>query len=362
MKRWSTASVGLFVFAFALVFLHWSSIPARALGEGKRLTILVGVPPAGGHDLEARVIARHLHRYLPGSPSIVVQNMPGAGGAVMATYLYGRGKPDGLTFGVIGRPAMLTRALRREEVRYDPARMAAVFGAHNAAVDLARDFLGARTAQDLLKVDPSQIVIGGRSPTDSSCLSGKLGLDLLGITGYKAVCAYPGTAVIKGAMERGEVSFFNAIDSHLVAGGAFAEMADKGLVHPLWQHGFLTLGGEIVRSALLPRVPTFEEVYRETRGTRPSGVRWQALKAISNLVIQRAYLLPPGVPPDRVSALRQAFDRMAQDPAFVAEWERVFGQKFAPGHVPTELVERMKSEFLEPAPWQEFVVKELVKR
>lgn len=360
MKRRSAASLWLFV--FALIFFHWSSTPAHAFVEGKSLNILVGVPPGGGHDLEARVIARHLGKYLAGNPSIIVQNMPGAGGAVMATFLYRRARPDGLTLGVVGRPPLLTHALQREAVEYDPATMPTVFAVHNGAVDFVREFVKARTARDLINVDPAGIVVAGRSPTDSSCMSGKLALDLMGIKGYKAVCAYPGTAVIKGAMERGEVSFFNAIDSHLVAGGAFAEMAEKGQVIALWQHGFLTREGRIVRSAILPGVPTFEEVFQEIRGERPSGVRWEALKAISNLVLQRNYLLPPGVPPDRVEVLRRAFNRMAEDRAFIADWEKIFGQKFAPSHVPTDLAERMKDDFVKPAPWQEFVVKDLVKR
>lgn len=362
MKQRSLVVFALCVLVLTLIFFHGSSGVARAFTEGKSLVILVGVPPGGGHDLEARVIARHLGKYLAGKPSIIVQNMPGAGGAIMTTHLYGRAKPDGLTLGLIGRPVLLTRALQRDEVKYDPARMPAVFAAHNGAVDFVRDFLNARTAKDLPKVDPAQIVIGGRSPTDSSCLSGKLVLDLLGISGYKAVCAYPGTANIKAAMERGEVSFFNAIDSHLVAGGAFAEMAEKRAVFPLWQHGFLTLEGKIVRSGLLPDVPTLEEVFQEMRGARPSGVRWEAVKAISNLALQRTYILPPNVQPGRVGTLRQAFDQLAADSAFVTDWERVFGQKFVTSHVPTELAERMKQDFLKPAPWQEFVAREVVKR
>ncbi len=360
MKRRSVFLVVLFF--LVLSFIYWSSGAAHAFTEGKSLVILVGVPPGGGHDLEARVIARHLPKYLPGKPSIIVQHMPGAGGAIMATHLYGRAKPDGLTVGLIGRPALLTRALQRDEVKYDPARMPAVFAAHNGAVDFVRDFVNARTARDLIKADASQIVVGGRSPTDSSCLSGKLVLDLLGIKGYKAVCAYPGTGPIRAAMERGEVSFFNAIDSHLVAGGAFAEMAEKRMVVPLWQHGFLTLDGKIVRSALLPDIVTLEEVYQELRGTRPSGVHWDAVKAISNLALQRTYILPPNVQPARIQTLRQAFDQMAVDAAFVSDWEKAFGQKFVTSHVPTQLAEQMKQDFLKPAPWQEFVAKEVVKR
>jgi len=68
---------------------------------GKQIRILIGFQPAGGHDLEARVLARHLSKHIPGNPRMIVQNMPGAGGVLMTTYLYNRAKPDGLTFGVV---------------------------------------------------------------------------------------------------------------------------------------------------------------------------------------------------------------------------------------------------------------------
>jgi len=153
----------------------------------------------GGHDLEARVLARHLSKHIPGNPRMIVQNMPGAGGVLMTSYLHNRAKADGLTFAVVGRTQILFAIL--EKVDFDLARMPLIWGISGTNVDLVRgDLLKVNTFKDLLNVDPTQIAIGGRSRSDTSCLSGRLAMDLLGIKGYKAVCAYQGTAPIRAAM------------------------------------------------------------------------------------------------------------------------------------------------------------------
>ncbi|MFQ5851804.1 MAG: Bug family tripartite tricarboxylate transporter substrate binding protein [Candidatus Binatia bacterium] len=331
---------------------------AQETFAGKTVRIMVGYPPGGGHDLEARVMARHLGKYIPGNPSVIVQNMPGAGGMIMITYIHSRAKPDGLTSG-IAPSSHFMQSLLRTDLKFDLGRMPAIWAVGGVNVDMVRDFLNAKTARDLLKVDPAKIVIGAREKRGSSCLKGKLAMELLGIKGYKAVCAYPGTAVIKAAMERGEVSFFNGTDAHLVGGGAFVDLAERGLVIPLWQTGILTPEGKIVRSATVPDLPTFYEVYKEVHGKPPSGPMWDSWKAISldlNKLL-RILLVAPGTPQKRVNLMRRAIDQMAEDPAFVADWERIFGQKLAPVRISAEEGERLKNDFLRPAPWQEFLRK-----
>lgn len=367
MKKatWLVMLVGLFLLATAIAPVQAAPAPAEnpeseahPTFEGKTFTILVGFPPGGPHDLEARVFGRHLRKYLPGHPRVLVQNMPGAGGMIMFSHLFSRAKPDGLTVGIFP-PGAFIRQLLQEDAKFDMAKMPTVWAVSAAGVTIVRDFLNAKTAKDLLRVDPAQIVLAARSAEDSASVVGGLELELLGIKGYKHVHGYAGDASIRAAMERGEASFFHTSDGVLVGSGVFVDMAAKGLVIPLWQSGVITLDGKIVRSPALPDVSTLYEVLQEVHGKPPSGLTWEAYEAasIKLTMLRRIWFLPPRTPQSRVDTLRRAITRMADAPAFAAEWERVYGQELAPRRVSAELAERLTRELLQPAPWQEFVKK-----
>ena len=330
----------------------------RSVFEGKTFNILVGFPPGGPHDLEARVFARHLRKYLPGQPRVLVQNMPGAGGMIMFSHLYSRAKPDGLAAGIFP-PGAFIRQLLQEEAKFDMAQMPIVWAVSASGVTIVRDFLKAKTARDLLRVKPSQIVLAARSAEDSASVVGGLELELLGIKGYKHVHGYTGDAAIKAAMERDEASFFHTSDGVLVGSGVFVDMAANGRVVPLWQSGVITRDGKIVRSPALPKVATLYDVLQELRGKPPSGILWDAYEAasIKLTMLRRIWFLPPKTPQDRVDALRHAISQMADSPGFTADWERVYGQVLAPRRVSPELAEQLTKELLQPAPWQEVLKK-----
>lgn len=329
----------------------------EAFASGQ-VRVLVASGPGGLLDLDARVVARHLSKHLPGSPSVIVQNMPGAGGAIMMTHLYSRVRPDGLTFGIIGRGQTLLSVL--EKVEYDLTSMPALWGTSATGVDLVGgELLKIKNPGDLLKVDPSSIAIAGRARSDNSCIAGVLAMELLGIKGYRAVCAYPGTPPILAALQRGEVTFFVVTDVSIMAGGAAAEVVEKRIAVPIWQTGYFAPDGSIKRSPTVSGdVPTFYEVYRSVHGKPPSGLLWEAYNAMMALsMLARTYIAPPGMPGDRLELLRRSMASLAGDPAFVRDWERVSGQPLAPTMVPAEVAERSKNDFIKPAPWQDFLRK-----
>ncbi len=347
-----------------LAWVHVSSPTSAEAAEsvaGKTIRILIGYTPAGGHDLEARIMARHLGKYLPGNPHILVQNMPGAGGMIQAAYIYNRAKADGLTIALFGSShGIQALLLKPESIKYNLAKMPVVWAVASSYVDIVREFLNAKTAKDLLKVDPDKIVVAGRSKGGSSCIKGQLALRLLNVNKYRPVCAYRGTAVIRGAFERGEVSFFNANDAHLVGSGAFVDMYQRGMAIPMWQTGLLKSDGKIVRSPVVKGdVPTLYEVYKSVHGKPPSGPMWKSWKVVSLEMakLTRTLVLPPGTPPARVKVLRQGIKRMARDPGFVADWEKIFGQKLAPVLVDPAEADRIKNSVMKSAPWQEYLRK-----
>jgi tripartite-type tricarboxylate transporter receptor subunit TctC len=333
-----------------------SAIPSQAASSRQRLRILIGYPPAGGHDLEARVIGRHLPKHLADKPTIIVQNMPGAGGKIMGAYIYNRSEPDGTTAAIFGS-SQIQENILGAGVEYDVAKMPVVWAVRSVRVGIVRDFLKAKTAKDLSTIDASKIAVAGRSKTDSSCLMGSMALTLLGIKDFKTVCAYAGTAVIRGAIERGEASFFEASDPHFLGRGAFVEMYKKGMVVQMWQSGQVTDDGKIVRAKTVNEAtPTFQEAYREIHGKNPSGPLWDAFKTLYNDVhstLTRTLVLPPGTPPDIVNKLRKGIESMSNDPAFVKDWEKVFGQPFSGARVPPAEAAKVKDELMKPAPWQE---------
>ncbi len=110
--------------------------------KGKSVRIMIGYPPGGGHDLEARVMGRHLSKYLPGKPSIIVQNMPGAGGIIQAAYVYNLAKPDGRTIGLFGGSHSTSALLqKKEDIKFNMTKMPVVWSVAGGNVDLSVSFL-----------------------------------------------------------------------------------------------------------------------------------------------------------------------------------------------------------------------------
>jgi hypothetical protein len=190
---------------------------------------------------------------------------------------------------------------------------------------------------------------------------GGMAMTLLGIENFKSVCAYKGTAVARGAMERGEATYFDASAAHFLGNGAFVELYKKRKVVQVWQAGLLTEDGKIVRSPTVREdTPTFLEAYRETHGKDPSGPLWDAFRTLYNSVhgsLNRVLVMPPNTPPERINLMRTSIARMADDPAFVSDWERIFGQKFSGVRVPAAEAEKIKEDFMKPAEWQKTLVK-----
>jgi len=324
MKRFV---ISVAMLAFTLATLFYTQTPVLAFTEGKTIRILVGFSPGGGHDTEARLIARWLPKYLPGKPNnIIVENRPGAGGAISAGYFYHRVKPDGLSWSIMGSTEIGNQTLGETQINL--LKMPVLFSTSGSGAAIVRDFLGVKKGSELVNIDPSRIIVSGRTLVGPSFLTDVVGLQLLGIDGYKYVVGYPGTAQMALAFESGEVSYVGGTGLHHVLGkqGRYYEMIQKGKAFPLWQTGMLNAEGQVVRAAGT-EIPTFAEVYEQVKGEAPSGTQWEAYKLLGPTIrtLTRYLVVPPGVPEERVAQLREAFDKLYKDPEFVKEWQRVFG-------------------------------------
>jgi hypothetical protein len=335
--------------------------PALSFTEGKTIRIFVGLPPGGGHDVEARLIARSIGKYLPEKPkSVIVQNMPGAGGLLMGAHFYNRAKRDGLTWAVIGATQTGSQALATPRPNFDLTKMSMVFSHSTPAAAIVRDFLGARKAADIMKVEPSKIVVSGRTHTGPS-LGDVLGLELLGIKGYKYVVGYLGSAKMALAFFSGEISYVGGTGLHHALGksGLYRTAIEEGKAALLWQSGVVTPEGKVVRFPGTD-APTIAEVYEQVHGKAPSGTVWDAYKRMGPIIrtLNRSLALPPGVPPDRVAAVRKAFKELYSEAGYVKEWQRIFGLKL--NFIPGADADRIMGELLAPAPGWDFLNNEFL--
>ena len=303
MKTWLiSVAIGLGVLQAA--------IPAAAQDfyKDKTIRIVVGFTAGGGFDAYSRAIARHMGRHIPGNPTIIVENMPGAGSLISANYVYRIAKPDGLTVGHFIGGLFLGQVLGLKGVEFD-ARKFEYLGAptYEHPVCAVTKASGV-TSLERWFAAPAPVKIGGVAPGSSNpdnivrAIKAALGLPIHLVTGYK------GTAEIRLAAEGGEL-----------AGSCWG----WGSVRSTWRKGLDSGEVQIVLQITpkahpeLPNVPLAIS-YAKTEEAR----RILEVGVHNDSVLVRSYTTPPGTPQDRVQILRRAFQATLKDPAFLAEADK----------------------------------------
>jgi tripartite-type tricarboxylate transporter receptor subunit TctC len=272
-----------------------------AFYRGKQLRMIVGSAVGGGYDLFARIVARHIGNHIPGRPSVIVQNQPAAGGVVMANQLYGQGPKDGTVIGVPinGLP---TAPLLQSGTQFDPVRLNWI-GSTNREAYVA--FVWHTVpVESIGELTSKEVVVGATTPGTTMVDFPLLVNDVLGFK-FKIVRGYQGTPQINLAIERGEVQGMGGLGwasvkaqtPHWISGKKIRVLAQYGLT----------------RHAELVDVPTMLEF------ARSDADRQAMTMLVARTEYGRPYFLPPDVPPDRVAALRRAFDATMRDPGFIAE-------------------------------------------
>jgi len=264
--------------------------------QGKTLTVVVGFAPGGGVDNTARVVARHLVRFIPGAPGAVVQNMEGAAGIVAMNYVDKRVAADGLTLAVPGRSWYVEGALKGPGVAFDVGKLTFIGspGQVNSAL-----FVRTATGIDslaALKASPRPLTFGTLGSTTPTAMVPAL---LAGL-GYpvKLISGYVSTARVLLALEQGEVDGFWTVED------SFArrhDLIDKNIVRPILQTGTLHTG----MAKLADVVPASQH-----------GLL-MLLDAPEDFGLP--LVGPPGIAAERVKTLRAAFLAMAADPVYQAD-------------------------------------------
>jgi tripartite-type tricarboxylate transporter receptor subunit TctC len=274
---------------------------ATAFFKGKTLRIVVGSGVGSGYDITARTLARHMPAHIPGNPTIIVQNQPGAGGAIMTNSLYAAGPFDGTAIGAPfnGTPTM--PLLQPQSVRFDAAKLA-YLGSTNRETQVMYVWhtVPVTTLDD---VKTTELVMGAQAP-GSTQYDYPILLDRLLGYKFKVITGYESTPKIHLALERGEVqgtianwSTLKALNSNWLADKQIRLLAQWGLKK-------------------LPELPDVPLIFDYVT----SDADRAAMKLmVARLEFGRPFFLPPGVPADRVEALRRAFDATVKDPAFLAD-------------------------------------------
>jgi tripartite-type tricarboxylate transporter receptor subunit TctC len=282
-----------------------TSLAARAAEpdtsfKGQTVHLYVGFAPGGTYDYFGRLVARHIGRHLPGNPTVIAEQMPGAGSFTAANFLYARAPKDGTALGIVSQTMAIEEALGAPGVQYKAARFNWIGRATSVnEVSLTFHTSKTKTIRDAIGHETTMASTGAGSPSDTYL---KLLNEVAG-TRFKLVGPYPASNDSMLAMERGEVD------------GAFTSYATLKISHQDWLRdntiNILVQYGE--RSADLPDIP-----YAVDLATTDEGRRLMAFY-VSSEQIGRAFLAPPETPADRVSALRQAYDETMQDPEFLHE-------------------------------------------
>jgi tripartite-type tricarboxylate transporter receptor subunit TctC len=292
--RRAAAIVAALIFSTSIA----AADPVADFYSSHKMTVIVGSDVGGGYDTLARLMGRHLGKYIPGNPTLVVQNMPGAASFIAANNVYNVAPKDGTVIGLVQRTILSANVTKQSGVRFDVEKFSWIGNLdQETSFFLAWHDAPVKSAKDLFT---TELVIGGGGPTSDSEVQARMLNALIG-TKFKVVSGYPGQNQILLAMERGEV--------HGMGGWGWNNVQMHG---DLLKDGKITL---LLQCALerLPQLPDLPTPFDFVKSDEDR-------KALELFYLQqtvaRPVLSPPSVPADRLAVLRSAFMTMANDEAF----------------------------------------------
>jgi len=298
-------SLFLMLIGVAVAAMPAAADPVADFYRGQTISLLVGANVGGGYDAYARPVSRHLGRFIPGEPNIVVRYMGTAGGLPAANSLYTVGSKEGLTIGMVQRHTPYEALRGNRNIVYDPFKFIWL-GSLNSEVSVTMVWSSAphRRPEDLLT---TPLIMGSLGQETDSEIETNAMIRLLRAP-MQIVRGYSGTAENLLALEKGEIQGLHGVSWSYVKTRK-ADWLRDGKIRVLLQTG-------LEPHADLKSTPTVYDLVKS------DDIRqiWDLILAPK--VMSRPFVLPPGVPAERVTALRLAFERLAKDGAFLAEMER----------------------------------------
>jgi tripartite-type tricarboxylate transporter receptor subunit TctC len=293
-----------FFTSLALAILPSSAAAVDNYFAGKTITIIIPIGPGGAYDAYARLVARYLGRHIRGNPTVIAQNMPGAGGVIASNYVYNIAPQDGTTLTIITSAFANEELFANPQIKYDSRRFPAIgrlvdttsvlFFWHDSAI---------KTLQDLL-TKPSTVAVSSMHEIPAYRVRA---MNSLIRTSMQLIPGYPSARDYVLAIERGEVD--GGTSTFIGLSQLYSSYLRDKKLNVLVQFS-------LNRDPRMPDVPTITEIIKDSDGKR------MFRPLVSNDEIGRSLFTTPNVPPERVAALRSAFQAMIADPEFQADAQR----------------------------------------
>jgi tripartite-type tricarboxylate transporter receptor subunit TctC len=325
-----------------LLFGIWASVPfahgQADFYKGKSITVIVGTTPGALYDQWSRILAAHMGRHIPGNPAFVVQNMPGAGHKIAANYLYSKTKPDGLSLiGSIVPSLYFDQLIGRKEVQYDWAKFVWIGSPVQGEYQMYMRADSPYKSMDDVRSAKEPPKCGAQGTSDTAYYLPKLFEETLG-TKFNLVTGYPGGPEIDLAVERGEILCRAFTIEAFLSREPYHTWRKNGFVRNIVQTGRK-------RDPKLGDTPTMYELM--DRYKTPDASRRLANVVLAAGALGRPMLGTPGMPPDRVKILRDAFNATMKDPEFLAELDK---RKFDLDPTPGEELDKIVKEAMSQSP------------
>lgn len=274
---------------------------------GKTLSLIVGLPPGGGYDTYVRVLARHYGRFIPGHPSIVPSNMPGAGSLLSANYIYSKAAPDGLALAMFASSAVMEPLLGNKAALFDATKFSWI-GSMSQDAAYCGVWAGADVATTFDEMMTKETIIGGGA-TAAITYQHPMVLKNVLHANIRVIAGYGGTRDLVLAMHRGEVNGMCGLFGSSIK-AQFADDVQSGRLKL-----FIQMGPK--RSDEFGKVPSVFDYAKTDEDRSVLDVHFK------QLLLGRPLAGPPGIPADRLKALRTALLATMKDPEFLAEATKV---------------------------------------
>lgn len=308
MKMKRMHNIGVAALAAALVSTPALAETPAEFYKGKTVTILIGFPPGGGYDANARTLARHIGRFIPGNPNVVASNMPGAGSLNAANHTYNTAAADGLTFTIFASSAALEPLLGNKAARFDPAKFGWI-GSMAQEVAYCGIWQSSGAPSTWKEVMERETIFGGGAAAAITFQHPMILKNVLGAEKMKVVSGYPGTRDVNLAMNRGEVNgscglFGSSIMSQ------WRKEVESGQLKLVIQMGYQ-------KSKQFGDIPSVFDLAKTDEDRQVLEIHFH------QQLLSRPFAFPPNVPQDRLKAMREAFMATMKDKEFLADANKI---------------------------------------
>jgi len=276
-----------------------------AFYKGKVVRLLVGIGVGSGYDINARLVARYLPKYIPGNPTVIVQNQPGAGSLSMTNQLYAGGPFDGTAIGASFNGLPTTPLLQPAGARFEAVKLNWV-GSTNRETQAMYDWHTA-PIEKLSDLTTTEMIVGAQAPGSTQYDYPKLAEKLFGWK-FKVITGYEATPKIHLAMERGEVH------------GTWANWSTLKAISEQWIKDKKI---RILAQWALRKHPEMPDVPLILEQAKTPEQKQSLDLALARLEFGRPFFMPPNVPAERVNAIRRAFDAVMKDKEFLDEADKL---------------------------------------